>query len=310
MTDTSSKAKHGQGRNCVITRRACFSSSHRYWLPEFSADDNAAYFGACALAPGHGHNYELIVSMAGGLDSDGMVLNLSDVKRFIRSEVTDQLDFRFLNDVWPEFDLTTKKGCLPTTEALARVIWTRLKPHLPLVALRLYEHPRLWADYLGNAMNAYVTIRTHFAAAHRLAKEELSQEENEKIYGKCARPNGHGHNYLVDVTVRGSIDKRTGMVCDLSALQCLVEDLVVEPFDHTHLNKDISHFQTCVPTAENIALHIADRLASPIKAIGANLHKIRLQESPNNAAEVYAEQPQLETLPKMLETSATNQTKI
>ena len=151
MIETSFKAKHGQGRNCVITRRACFSSSHRYWLPEFSEDDNFARFGACALAPGHGHNYELIVSMAGELDTAGMVLNLSDVKRFIRDEITDQLDFRFLNDVWPEFDLTNPKGCLPTTEALVRVIWTRLRPHLPITALRLYEHPRLWADYLGNA---------------------------------------------------------------------------------------------------------------------------------------------------------------
>ena len=58
MTETKSIARHGQGRGCVITRRACFSASHRYWLPELSADDNAARFGACALAPGHGHNYE------------------------------------------------------------------------------------------------------------------------------------------------------------------------------------------------------------------------------------------------------------
>ena len=306
MTETSFKEQHGQGRTCVITRRACFSSSHRYWLPEFSADNNAACFGACAIAPGHGHNYELIVSMAGGLDSDGMVLNLSNVKNSIRNEVTDQLDYRFLNDAWPEFDINKAEGCLPTTEALARIIWTRLMPHLPLVALRLYEHPRLWADYLGNAMDAYLTIRTHFAAAHRLAQEELSQKENEKLYGKCARPNGHGHNYLVDVTVRGSIDKRTGMVCDLSALQDLVDDLIVEPFDHTNLNKDIPYFAQCVPTAENIALHIADRLKKPIKAIGASLHKIRLQESPNNAAEVYAETPQVDAISATLETMPTN----
>ena len=302
----TSKAQHGQGRGCVITRRACFSSSHRYWLPELSEEDNKARFGPCSIAPGHGHNYELIVSMAGGLDADGMVLNLSDVKQAIRSQVTDQLDFHFLNETWPEFDLTKRKGCLPTTEALARIIWNRLKPELPLVSIRLYEQPRLWADYLGNAMTAYLTIQTHFAAAHRLAKEELSQEENEKIYGKCARPNGHGHNYLVEVTVRGEIDERTGMVCDLSALQCLVNDLVVEPFDHTHLNKDIPYFSQCVPTAENIALHIADRLTKPIKAIGASLHKIRLQESPNNAAEVYAETPQLNVMPEVLASTATS----
>ena len=306
MNQTTRQTQHGEGRKCVITRRACFSSSHRYWLPELSADDNAASFGACSLAPGHGHNYELIVSMAGKLNSNGMVLNLSDVKHAIHNKVTSQLDFRFLNDVWPEFNVLNPEGCLPTTEALIQIIWSRLADDLPLVALRLYEHPRLWADYLGESMEAYLTVRTHFAAAHRLAKDDLSQEENEKIYGKCARPNGHGHNYLVDITVRGKIDKRTGMICDLTALQCLIDDLIIEPFDHTHLNKDIPYFSNCVPTAENIAIHIADRLTSPIKAIGVNLHKIRLQESPNNAAEVYAESPKLDSMHKNMETMATH----
>ena len=306
MTDVPLSERHGQGRGCVITRRACFCASHRYWLPEMSSDENAACFGLCALSPGHGHNYELIVSMAGELNADGMVLNLSEVKHAIRSEVTEQLDFRFLNDVWPEFDLSNSEGCLPTTEALARIIWDRLIPHLPLVAIRLYEHQGLWADYLGDAMDAYLTIRTHFAAAHRLARAELSKEENERIYGKCARPHGHGHNYLLDVTVRGEVNPRTGMVCDLVALQNLVNDLVVEPFDHTFLNKDVSYFASCVPTAENIALHISDCLVTPIRAIGAHLHKVRLQESPNNAAEVYAEAPKLESMPEALQAVAAN----
>jgi len=306
MRKINYNANHGEGRNCAITRRACFSASHRYWLPELSAEDNSAAFGACSISPGHGHNYELIVSMAGPLNNQGMILNLSEVKHAIKSEVTDQLDFRFLNDIWEEFDVSKPTGLLPTTEALTKVIWARLQPHLPLAALRLYEQPRLWADYLGNTMEAYLTIRTHFAAAHRLAKEELSQEENEKIYGKCARPNGHGHNYHLDVTVRGEINERTGMVCDLTALQCLIEDLVIEPFDHSNLNLDIPYFSTCVPTAENIALHIADRLSKPIKAIGVNLHKIKLQESPNNAAEVYAEAALLDSIPEMLETMATH----
>ena len=307
MTEINSKQAHGLNRGCVITRRACFSASHRYWLPGLSESDNSARFGACSLAPGHGHNYELIVSMAGGLNANGMVLNLSEVKHAIKNEITNQLDFRFLNEAWPEFDVSKSDGCLPTTEALTIMIWKRLMYKIPLVSLRLYEHPRLWSDYLGNNMDAFLTIRTHFSAAHRLAKEELSQEENERIYGKCARPNGHGHNYLVDITVRGAIDKRTGMVCDLTALKCLVDDLIIEPFDHTNLNKDIPHFSTCVPTAENIALHIADKLQKPMKAIGTNLHKVRLQESPNNSAEVYAEKPLLDTQPKMLESFSTAQ---
>jgi 6-pyruvoyltetrahydropterin/6-carboxytetrahydropterin synthase len=285
----------------VITRRATFSASHLYWLPELSDDDNRARFGACSIAPGHGHNYELIVAMAGPLDADGMVLNLSEVKHAIRAEVTAQLDFRFLNETWPDFDLTRPDGCLPTTEALGLAIWRRLAPQLPLVGLRLFETSNLWADVLADSMEAFLTIRTHFAAAHRLARPELSQTDNEAIYGKCARPHGHGHNYLLDVTVRGSIDPRTGMVCDLAALQQLVDDLVVEPFDHTFLNKDVAFFATCVPTAENIALHIADLLTAPIAATGARLHKVRLQESPNNAAEVFAESPQLEMVPAALE---------
>lgn len=301
---------HGQGRPCVITRRATFSASHRYWLPELSDDDNRARFGPCTLAPGHGHNYELIVAMGGPLDADGMVLNLSEVKHAIRAEVTDQLNFRFLNEAWPDFDLSRPEGCLPTTEALCRAIWTRLAPHLPLVGLRLYEQPDLWVDLLPSPphaaaptapMEAFLSIRTHFAAAHRLARPELSQAENEAIYGKCARPHGHGHNYLLDVTVRGRIDPRTGMVCDLATLQRLVDDLVVEPFDHTFLNKDVEHFASTVPTAENIALHIADLLTGPIAAAGARLHKVRLQESPNNAAEVFAETPQLEMVPAALD---------
>ena len=290
MTLTHSESQHGEGRECVITRRACFSSSHRYWLPEKSPEENLDLFGKCSLAPGHGHNYELIVSMGGELDSNGMVLNLSDVKNSIRNKVTGLLDFRFLNEVWPEFDVTKDKGILPTTEALVRVIWNRLKNDLPLTSLRLYESPNLWADYYGKKMEALLTVQTHFNAAHRLAKDEISLTENKKIYGKCARINGHGHNYFLDVTVRGKIDPRTGMICDLPSLQTIIDDLIVEQLDHTFLNKDIEYFKNCVPTCENIALYISDILSVPIKNIGANLHKIRLQESPNNAAEIYVEQ--------------------
>lgn len=267
---------------CIINRRAQFSASHRYWLSELSEAENTAQFGLCAKAPGHGHNYVLYVSMVGDLDEYGMVLNLSDVKQVIKREVTSQLDFAYLNDTWPEFQQT-----LPTTEHMARTIWQRLVPHLPLVKIQLFEHPELWAEYIGEDMSAYLTISTHFSAAHRLALPSLSYEENCEIYGKCARPHGHGHNYHLEVTVKGDIDPRTGMLADLVALQKAVEDYVVEPFDHTFLNKDIPYFAEVVPTAENIAVHIRELLREPIAAIGAQLHKVKLIESPNNSAEVY-----------------------
>jgi len=270
---------------CIVNRRAQFSASHRYWLPELSEAENIQQFGPCTRTPGHGHNYVVFVSLAGELNEYGMVQNLSKVKQVIKQEITSQLDFSYLNDVWPEFQQT-----LPTTENIARVIWQRLYAHLPLVRVQLFEHPELWADYQGNGMDAYLTISTHFSAAHRLAHPDLSYEENYEIYDKCARPNGHGHNYHLEVTVKGEIDPRTGMIVDLGALQQVISDQVVEPFDHTFLNKDIPYFAKVVPTAENIALHISNLLRSPIQKLGAELHKIKLIESPNNSCEIYCSQ--------------------
>lgn len=267
---------------CIINRRAQFSASHRYWLPEFSDEENFEQFGRCARAPGHGHNYVLYVSMEGELDEYGMVLNLSDVKQTIKREITSQLDFSYLNEVWPEF-----KDTLPTTENLARVIWNRLAPYLPLVRIQLFEHPQLWADYKGQDMNAYLTISNHFSAAHRLALPTLSLEQNFEIYGKCARVNGHGHNYHLEVTVTGEMNPRTGMIADLGELQAAINEHVVDPFDHTFLNKDIPYFEKIVPTAENIAIHIRDLLEAPIREAGATLYKVKLIESPNNSCEVY-----------------------
>lgn len=271
---------------CVINRRAQFSASHRYWLNELSEAENVKRFGPCTRSPGHGHNYVLFVAMEGELDQYGMVLNLSDVKQVIKREITSQLDFSYLNDAWEEFQQT-----LPTTENMARVIWNRLAPHLPLVNIQLFEHPELWADYQGHDMDAYLTISTHFSAAHRLALPSLTLEQNSEIYGKCARVNGHGHNYHLEVTIQGEIDPRTGMIADLVAVQKAVDDYVVEPFDHTFLNKDIPYFEQVVPTAENIAVHIRDLLEAPIRQIGAKLHKVKLIESPNNSAEVYGLPP-------------------
>ncbi|NEO87611.1 MAG: 6-carboxytetrahydropterin synthase [Spirulina sp. SIO3F2] len=266
---------------CIIHRRAQFSASHRYWLPELNEADNITRFGPCSRAPGHGHNYVLYVSLEGELDEYGMVQNLSDVKSAIKRYVTQDLDYAYLNEVWPEFQQT-----LPTTENLARVIWQRLAPHLPLVKIQLFEHPELWAEYTGTPMETALTISTHFSAAHRLALDTLPYDQNLEIYGKCARPHGHGHNYHLEVTIVGSMDERTGMIVDLSEFQRVVDDLIVEPFDHTFLNKDIAHFAKVVPTAENIALYIAQTLQQPLSELGVELDRVKLIESPNNSAEI------------------------
>ncbi|WP_218080679.1 6-carboxytetrahydropterin synthase [Anthocerotibacter panamensis] len=264
---------------CTIVRRERFTATHRYWLEECSPEENLVRFGPTTRV--HGHDYTLFVTMAGAVDGYGMVLNLSDVKHHIRRLVTKPLDYQLLNEVWPEFQRT-----LPTTEWMAIAMFNRLAPHLPVSQVRLYEHDALWAEYSGEAMNAYLTISTHFAAAHRLALDTLSLDENTEIYGLCARVNGHGHNYGLEVTVTGEVDPRTGMLVDLVALQQAIDTHVIQPFDHTFLNKDLPYFAQVVPTAENIALYIAQLLKEPIQVLGAHLHKIKLIESPNNAAEV------------------------
>ena len=269
---------------CIINRRSQFSASHRYWLDELNAKENQQLFGKCTRLPGHGHNYDLHVSLEREVDPYGMVLNLTEAKEIIRREVIEPLDFSYLNETWDEFKTT-----LPTTEHIARTIWQRLSNHLPIVNVQLFETPELWADYKGNGMEAYLTVSSHFSAAHRLALPQLSYEENCEIYGKCARPNGHGHNYTLEVRVKGEIDPRTGMIVDLVALQSAIAHHVIEPFDHTFLNKDIPYFTQVVPTAENIVIRICQLLHQPIQDIGATLHKVKLIESPNNSAEVLAE---------------------
>lgn len=266
---------------CIINRRAQFSAAHRYWLPELSEAENEAKFGTGSRYPGHGHNYVLYVSLEGEIDQYGMVMNLSEVKPVIRKQITEQLNNAHLNEVWREFTET-----LPTTENVARVIWQRLESYLPLVNIRLFEHPQLWADYQGRNMEASLTVGTHFSAAHRLARPDLSYEENCEIYGKCARPHGHGHNYHLEVTVTGEIDPRTGMIVNLEKLHNILEEFVVEPFDHYFLNEDIPYFAEVVPTAENIAVYIGQLLQQPTQELGVMLDKIKLIESPNNSCEI------------------------
>ncbi len=140
-------------------------------------------------------------------------------------------------------------------------------------------------------MIAELTRRYRFSAAHRLHNEALGEEENARLYGKCNNPYGHGHNYVLDVTVRGQIDEGTGMVMDLGLLDRIVNEQVLERFDHTHLNLDVAEFARLVPTTENLCLEIhhllRERLAR--EASRATLRRIRLAETNSNFFEYEGE---------------------
>jgi 6-pyruvoyltetrahydropterin/6-carboxytetrahydropterin synthase len=139
----------------------------------------------------------------------------------------------------------------------------------------------------------YLTRRYRFSAGHRLHNDVLSAEENRRVYGKCNNPNGHGHNYLLEVTVAGPIDPATGMVFDLVALDGIVHEHVLDKFDHRNLNLDVENFRTRVPTTENLCLEIYDLLRNPIEqgAAGqrARLDRVGLEETSLNSFECVGE---------------------
>ncbi len=127
----------------------------------------------------------------------------------------------------------------------------------------------------------YVTRRLHFSAGGRLHADGLSDDENRRIYGKCNNPNGHGHNYWLEVTVRGRKDPLTGMVIDLKDLDRVVRELVLDDVDHAFLNLDVPWLSGIVPTTENLAEAFWTRLAGRVPA-PAELHEIRLFETEKN----------------------------
>lgn len=128
-----------------------------------------------------------------------------------------------------------------------------------------------------------VIRREHFNAAHRLFKEQWSEEQNLRMFGKCSLPNFHGHNYELEIKVIGELDPVTGFVMDLKELSDLVNEKVLEKFDHKNLNLDLEEFKDLNPTAENIAVVIYDLLRPHIKE-SLDLF-IRLFETPRNYVE-------------------------
>ena len=130
-----------------------------------------------------------------------------------------------------------------------------------------------------------LTRRYAFAASHRLHNPDLSESENQRIYGKCNNPYGHGHNYVVEVTVTGPVDPATGMIAHLDELDGFVRRQVIDPFDHTYLNKDLDVFRRRVPTTENLCIEIFERLRT---FAGARLIRIRLEETGRNSFEYRA----------------------
>lgn len=134
-----------------------------------------------------------------------------------------------------------------------------------------------------------ITKRVEFSASHVCRNPLLSDLENEALFGAAANPHGHGHNYVVDVTVEGDPDPVNGMVLDLKKLKEVVNREVIQPYDHRFLNYEVPPFDHVVPTAENIAIDIWRRLVPHISKVGGQLQGIRVYETPDLYVDYFGE---------------------
>jgi 6-pyruvoyltetrahydropterin/6-carboxytetrahydropterin synthase len=132
-----------------------------------------------------------------------------------------------------------------------------------------------------------LTRKADFSAAHYYWVPEWSEERNRAMFGKCANRQGHGHNYTLEVTVKGEVDPTSGFVVDLKELKDIMEREVVGVYDHRHLNHEVPEFATTIPTTENIAVAIWRRLDGKIP--NAKLHRVRVYEMADLFADFYGE---------------------
>lgn len=261
-----------------------FSSGHRYWLASLSPDENRALFGKWASPYSHGHNYILEAEISGPIDPlTGMVVNIKVLDAILQERVVGAFDGKSMNDEIPFFF-----DHAPTVENILIHLRDAIgigPDGTTLTGLTLYETPLIWGR-LSLEKEVWIMTLTRsyeFAASHRLHNPLLPEAENDDLYGKCSNPAGHGHNYVLEVTVEGEPDPKSGMMVDLGALDEAVEKKILDRYDHKNLSVDLPEFQGKVATSEVVAHQIWNELDG---ALPARLSKIRLKETERNIFEV------------------------
>jgi 6-pyruvoyltetrahydropterin/6-carboxytetrahydropterin synthase len=133
----------------------------------------------------------------------------------------------------------------------------------------------------------YLTRRERFSAAHRMFRQDWSDEKNREIFGKCSNPNWHGHNYILFVTVRGEPSEDHGFVINTNILKKIIQEHIISKIDHRNINLEVDFMKGKIATTENLAIAIWNELKQPIKDQGAELHCIKIEETENNSIEYY-----------------------
>ena len=233
--------------------------------------------------------------MGGDINPDtGMVLNIKDVDAVLKAKVVRPLGGRLLDTEVGAF-----RDIPPTPENLVRFLWEECRPGFAgagrLARITLWPTATLRAevstlDTPKDAPMLTVTRTYDFSASHRLHSQALSDEENAEIFGKCNWENGHGHNYDVEVTLAGEPDPKTGRLFESAMLDRIVEEAVLKPYDHKHLNYDTQDFRNLNPTSENVTKVVWDNLAARLgrEDMGlARLYRVAIRETARNYFEYY-----------------------
>ncbi len=279
----------------AMTRRVMFSAAHANWMPEKTAAENEALFGPSAGPEPSGNNFYLDVTVEGKIDPlTGIIVNIKDIDQIVKEQVVQNLDRKFLNRSVAYFCARPV-----TPETLLGYVRQQLQDTLPpaakLTALRMEETPLRFAEWQESEQReekergAMLLTRVYeFAASHRLHSPHLSDEANRDLFGKCNYPHGHGHNYILEVTVAGPIDACTGRVCDEAVLDESVNREVVDRYDHRHFNYDIPEFADLIPSTEVVTKMIWERLEAHIPA-PARLYRVVVRETARNIFEYRGE---------------------
>jgi 6-pyruvoyltetrahydropterin/6-carboxytetrahydropterin synthase len=136
----------------------------------------------------------------------------------------------------------------------------------------------------------HITRRERFCASHRLARPDWSEAKNLEVFGKCSNPNGHGHNYVLWVTVAGRQDPETSFVCDLGKLSKLIKEHVIDHLDHKNIDVDVPFMKGRYSSTESLCVAIWEQLEAPITGLGVMLKTVKVEETENNTAEYHGEQ--------------------
>ena len=285
----------------IMTRRVAFSAAVADWNDALTPEENRARHGVRASPEPYGHNYTLDVGVAGEIDpKTGMLINIKELDRIVRDEAVAFLDRKFINHSVADF-----RERAVTPESLAAWIAAKVAPALPvmitLVSVRLEETLERFAEWRKDEIDAtgendtrrrgqgmLLTHAYEFSASHRLHSPHLTPEANRELFGKCNYDNGHGHNYIVEVTVSGPIEEPSGRVLHPDILDEIVNREVINRYDHRHFNFDLPEFAGLIPSAEVITRVIWDRLREHIPA-PARLARVVVRETARNIFEYTGE---------------------